>query len=112
MEIEKFMELTATLEKKKTGKKENLEKVQTFFERFHLLNRKYLDRDAFEKALGSIPAIAEAVSTTVQYLEAEIARLRSKRSKLPVENVELAEMQKIEAKNEMLLKDLLAQFAE
>ena len=112
MDIEKFLELVETLEKKKKGKIEELERLQRLFERFHLLNRKYLDKEAFEKAQGSIPSIAEAIANTVQYLEAEITRPRSKQMKLPFENVELAEMQKVQTRNEMLLKEYLAQFVE
>ena len=54
--------------------------------------------------------MAEAIANTVQYLDAEIARLRSKRMKLPFENVTLSEMQKVQNKNEMLLKEYLAGF--
>ena len=110
METEKFLELTEKLTKKKKGKKKDLESLQKFFERFHLVNRQYLDKEAFEKAKGSIPSMAEAIVNTVQYLDAEIVRLRSKRTKFPVENVELGEMQKIQTRNEMLLKEVLAQF--
>jgi hypothetical protein len=52
--------------------------------------------------------MAEAVANTIQYLDAEITRLRNKRMKLPLENVELGELQKIQTKNEMLMKDYLA----
>lgn len=109
MEIEKFLELAKKLDKKK-GKKEEAEKFRKLFERFHNLNRAYLDNVAFEKAEMSIPAMAEAIAGTIQYLEAEITRLRNKRMKMPVENVELAEMQKIQKKNEMLIKESLAEF--
>ena len=112
MDIEKFLELAETLEKMKKGKKEELERLQRLFERFHLLNRKYLDKEAFEKAQGSISSIAATIANTVQYLGSEITRPRSKRTKLPFENVELAEMQKVQTRNEMLLKEYLAQFAE
>ncbi len=112
MEIDQFLELTKKLDSKKKGKKEELEKFKKFFERFHNLNRAYLDKDAFEKAEESISAMAEAISTTIQYLETEITRLRNKRMKLPVENVELAEMQKIQKRNEMLIKEYLAEFPE
>jgi len=111
MEIEKFLQLTGTLDKKK-GKKEDLERLQRFFERFHLLNRKYLDKEAYDKAQGSIASIAEAIANTVEYLDTEVARLRSKRMKLPFENVELSEMQKVQNRNEALLKEYLAQFPE
>ena len=93
MEIEKFLEFTKKLDSKKKGKKEELEKFQKFFERFHLLNRAYLDKETFEKAKESISSMAEAVANTVQYLDAEITRLRNKRMKLPLENVELSEIQ-------------------
>lgn len=108
MDLDKFLELTKKLDSKKKGKKEELEKFQKFFERFHLLNRSYLDKETFEKAQGSISSMAEAVANTIQYLDAEITRLRNKRMKLPLENVELGEIQKIQNKNEMLLKDYLA----
>jgi hypothetical protein len=108
MDLDKFLELTKKLDSKKKGKKEELEKFQKFFERFHLLNRSYLDKETFEKAQGSVSSIAEAVANTIQYLDAEITRLRNKRLKLPLENVELGELQKIQNKNEMLMKDYLA----
>jgi hypothetical protein len=108
MELDKFLELTKKLDSKKKGKKEELEKFQKFFERFHLLNRAYLDKETFEKARGSISSMAEAVASTIQYLDAEITRLRNKRMKLPLENVELGELQKIQTKNEMLMNDYLA----
>ena len=108
MDLEKFLELAKRLDSKKKGKKEELEKFQKFFERFHLLNRAYLDKDTFEKAQGAISSMAEAMANTVQYLDGEIARLRNKRMKLPLENVELGELQKIQTKNEMLLKDYQA----
>lgn len=108
MELDKFLEFTKKLDSKKKGKKEELEKLQKFFERFHLLNRAYLDKEAFEKAQGSASSMAEAVTNTVQYVEDEISRLRNKRMKLPLENVELGELQKIQTKNEMLIKEYLA----
>jgi hypothetical protein len=96
------------LDSKKKGKKEEVERFQKFFERFHLLNRAYLDKETFERAQGAISSMAEAMANTVQYLDGEITRLRNKRMKLPLENVELGELQKIQTKNEMLLKDYLA----
>ena|SRR4030042_514141 len=108
MDLDKFLELTKKLDSKKKGKKEELEKFQKLFERFHLLNRAYLDKESFEKAQESISSMAEAMASTIQYLDVEIARLRNKRMKLPLENVELGEMQKIQNKNELLIKDYLA----
>lgn len=110
MNIEKFLELMKKLDSKKKGKKDELEKLKKFFERFHLLNRNYLDKETFENAQGSISSMAEAIGNTIQYLDAEIARLRSKRMKLPFENVTLGEMQKVQNKNEMLIKEYLAGF--
>ena len=110
MEIDKFLELAKKLDSKKKGKKEELETVKKLFERFHNLNRAYLDNVAFEKAEESVPAMAETIAGTIQYLEAEITRLRNKRMKMPVENVELGEMQKIQNRNEMLIKEYLAEF--
>ncbi len=54
--------------------------------------------------------MAEAIAGTVRYLETETTRLRNKRMKMPVENVELGEMQKIQNRNEMLIKEYLAEF--
>jgi len=108
MEIDKFLELAKKLDSKKKGKKEELEKFQRFFERFHLLNRAYLDKETFEKAQESISIMAEAIANTIQYLDAEITRLRNKRMKLPFENVELGEMQKVQNRNEMLMKEYLS----
>ena len=110
MEKENLLELVKKIESKKKGKKEDLEKFQKFFERFHLLNRAYLDKETFEKEKGSASSIVEAVTRTIQYLDEEIARLRNKRMRMPVENVELGEMQKSEAKNEMLIKEFIAEF--
>lgn len=108
MEIEKFLEVMKKLDSKKKGKKEELEKFRKFFERFHLLNRAYLDKETFEKSKESISSMAEAMANTFQYLDAEITRLRNKRMKLPLENVELGEMQKIQNRNELLIKEHLA----
>jgi len=110
MDIEKFLELTKKLDKKKKGKEEELERLKKLFERFHLLNRNYLDKETFQKSQDSISSMAEMIANTIQYLDAEIARLRSKRLKLPFENVTLSEMQKVQNKNEMLLKEYLAGF--
>jgi hypothetical protein len=112
METDRLLEVAKELESRKQGKKEELEKLQKLFERFHLLNRKYLDKEAFEKAQGSVTSLAEAIVTTMRFIEDETSRLRSKRLKLPYENVELNEMQKVHAKNELLLKEYLADFKE
>lgn len=112
MNIDQLLEIAKKLDLKKKGKKEELEKLQKLFERFHLLNRKYLDKETFEKAQGSIPSMAEVIANTLQFLEDEIARLRSKRMKLPFENLELNEMQKVHARNELLIKEYLASFQE
>jgi hypothetical protein len=111
MDIDKFLELTKKMEKKKKGKQEELERLEKFFERFHLLNRNYLDKETFEKAQSSISSMTEAIAQTIQYLDSEIARLRNKRMKLPFENLTLGEMQKLQNKNEMLLKEYLAGFS-
>ncbi len=110
MEIYKFLELVKKLDSKKKGNKEELEKFKRFFERFHNLNRAYLDKETFDKAEESISSMSEAIANTLQYLEAEITRLRNKRMKMPFENVELGEMQKVQNKNEMLIKEYLAEF--
>ena len=110
MDIEIFLELTKKLDKKKKGRQEELEKLKKLFERFHLLNRNYLDKETFENAQGSISSMAEMIANTIKYLDDEITRLRSKRLKLPFENVTLNEMQKVQNRNEMLLKEYLAGF--
>ena len=111
MEIEKILEFTKKLDKEKKGKQEELEKLKKLSERFHLLNRNYLDKETFENAQGSISSMAEMIANTIQYLDAEIARLRSKRLKLPFENVTLSEMQKVQNRNEMLIREYLAGFS-
>ena len=108
METEKFLEATKKLDKKKKGKEEELERLQKLFERFHLLNRNYLDKETYEKAQKSISTLADAMINTIRYLDDEIARLRSKRTKLPFENVELADMQKVQARNAALLNEYLS----
>ena len=108
MEIEKFLEMTKSLGKKKKEEVEELEKLRGFFERFHNLNRAYLDKETFDKAQGSISTIAEAIGNTIQFLDSEITRLRNKRMKLPFENVELGEMQKVQKKNELMIKEFMA----
>ncbi len=110
MELEKFLEVTQGLEKKKKAKNEELERLKKFFERFHNLNRAYLDKETFEKAEESISSMSEAIASTIQYLDAEITRLRNKRMKLPLENVELGEIQKVQNRNELLIKEYLAEF--
>jgi hypothetical protein len=110
MEMDKFLEWVKKLDSKKKGNKEELEKFKRFFERFHNLNRAYLDKETFDRAEESISSMSEAIANTLQYLEAEITRLRNKRMKMPFENVELGEMQKVQNKNEMLIKEYLAEF--
>jgi hypothetical protein len=109
MDLDKFLELAKKLDSKKKAKEEELENFKKFFERFHLLNRAYLDKETLEKAEESISSMAEAIANTIKYLDAEITRLRNKRMKMPFENVELGELQKIQNKNEMLIKEYLAQ---
>jgi hypothetical protein len=107
MDLDKFLELTNKLDSKKKAKKEELENFKRFFERFHNLNRAYLDKETFEKAEESISTMAEAIANTIKYLDSEITRLRNKRMKMPFENVELGELQKVQNKNEMLIKEYL-----
>lgn len=106
MEIDKFLKWAGQLNSKK-GKKEERERLKKYFERFYLLNRSYLDKETFEKAQNSLSSMAEAMANTLQYLSNEITRLRNKRMKLPFENVTLGEMQKVQKKNEMLVKEFL-----
>jgi hypothetical protein len=108
MQTDKFLEWTKKLDSKKKGKKEDLERFKKFFERFHNLNRAYLDKETFEKAEESISSMAETITGTLHYLDGEITRLRNKRMKLPLENVELGEMQKVQNRNELLMKEFLS----
>jgi hypothetical protein len=108
MDADKFLEVAKKLDLKKKGKKEEFEKLKKLFERFHLLNRAYLDKETFEKAQESISSIAEAMANTIRYLDEEIVWLRNKGRKQPFENVALAEMQKTQKRNEMLVNDYLA----
>jgi len=108
MDTEKILEVAKKLDSKKKGKKEEFEKLKKLFERFHLLNRAYLDKETFEKAQESISSIAEVMANTIRYLDEEIARLRNKGRKQPFENVALAEMQKTQKRNEMLINEYLA----
>ncbi len=108
MDIDQLLEMVKKLDSKKKGKKEELERVQKLFERFHLLNRKYLDKETFEKARESIPSMAEGIANTLRFLDGEIVRLRGKRMKLPFDSLELNEMQKTQARNELLFKEYLA----
>ncbi len=109
MEIERFLEWARQSGKKK-AKKGELERLKKYFERFYLLNRSYLDKETFENAQGSLSSMAEVMANTLQYLRGEITRLRNKRMKLPFENVALGEMQKVQKRNEMLVKELLEGF--
>jgi len=106
MEIDKFLEWVSKLGSKK-GKKAEVERFKRYFDRFYLLNRNFLNKETFENAQGSLSSMAQAMAETLQYLNGEIVRLRNKRMKLPFENVTLGEMQKIQNKNEMLIKELL-----
>ncbi|MDP3017021.1 MAG: hypothetical protein Q8N70_08145 [Deltaproteobacteria bacterium] len=108
MDMEKILEVAKKLDSEKKGKKEELEKFKKLFERFHLLNRAYLDKETFEKAQESITSIAEAIANTINYLDEEIARLRNKGRIQPFENVALAEMQKTQKRNEMLMGEFLS----
>ena len=112
MDITKLLEMTKKLESKKKGEKEDLERLQKLFERFHLLNRNFLDKETFEKAQGSATSMVKAINTTLRFLDEEVARLRNKRMKLPFETLDLNEMQKAQARNELLLKEYLATLEE
>jgi hypothetical protein len=109
MEVEKFLEVIKELDSKKKGKKEETEKFTKLFERFHLLNKKYLEKEAFEEAKSTISSMAETMANTMSYLDEEIAHLRSRRMKQPVDNVTLSEMQKVQNRNETLIREYLAE---
>ncbi len=107
MKTEKFLKMAKKLSKKRKEKEEELERFKKLYERFRLINRAYLDREAFEKAQGSISSMAEVIVNTVKYLEDEITRLRNKGRKQPFEEVELAEMQKVQKRNELLMNEYM-----
>jgi hypothetical protein len=107
MEIEKFLEMAKKLSKKRKEKERELERFKKLFERFRLINRAYLDKEAFEKAQDSISSMAEAIVNTMKYLEDEITRLRNKGRKQPFEEVELAEMQKVQKRNQLLMNEYM-----
>jgi len=108
MDTSRFLEFVKKLDSREERKNEEFERLKRFFERFHILNRNYLDRETFEKAKDSISSIAQEIVNTLNFLDSEIARLRSKRIKLPFENVKLGEMQKIQKRNEILLKEYMS----
>jgi len=105
MDTDKFLEVAKKLHSKKKGKTEEMEKFKKLFERFHLMNRAYLDKETFDKAQESISSMAKAMVNTIQYIDGEILRLRNKSRKQPFEVVELAELQKVQKRNEMLLRE-------
>ena len=107
MDTEKFLELTSKLAAEKKDDQAEVEHLRRHFERFRNLNRNYLDKETFEKTQGSISSMADTMTETIRYLDAEIARIRSKRMKLPVDNLTLNEMQKAQRKNEILLKEYI-----
>jgi hypothetical protein len=107
MEMEKFLEAVKSLDKKKEGKTEELEKMKKLFERFHVINRKYLDAGTYEESLKSIVSMAETIARTEEYLDQEVAHLRNKRLKLAFDNLALAEMQKAQARNSLLIKEYM-----
>jgi hypothetical protein len=110
METDHFLELAKSLETKKKGKKEELEKFKILFNRFHLLNRNYLDKETFEQSQDSISSMAGSIVNTVQYLNEEIGRLITKRMRPPIDNVTLGEMQKVQNRNELLIKEFMSGF--
>ena len=112
MDINHLLEMAKKLDSKKKGRKGEIERLQKLFERFHLVNRKYLDKETFEKARESMASMTEAIANTLRFLDDEIARVRGKRMKLPFDNIELTEMQKVQARNELLLKEFLASLEE
>lgn len=107
MEIEKFLEMAKKLPRRKKDKEEELERFKRFYERFYIINRAYLDKETFEKARGSISSMAETIVNTLRSLEDEITKLRNKGRKQPFEEVELAEMQKLQRRNELLIKEYM-----
>ncbi len=110
IDIERFLEITKGLEEGNNEKNEEFEKLRRLFERFHIINRNYLDKESFLKAKESISSIARTIADTINFIDSEITRLRIKRVKLPFENLALGEMQKIQRKNELLIKEYISNF--
>lgn len=107
MDTDKLLELAKEeIAEEKEGQTK-VEHLRRIFERFHNVNRKYLDRETYERARESVTAISEAMAETIRFLDGEIARLRSKRMKLPLDSRTLREMQQAQARNEVFLKEAL-----
>jgi len=107
MDTGKFLESAKRLESEKKGDHTAIDHFRKHFERFHILNRSYLDKETFEKNQETISQMAETMVETIRYIDGEIAHLRSRRMKLPVDNLTLNEMQKTQTKNEALLKEFV-----
>jgi hypothetical protein len=107
MDIDRFVELVKKLASEKRDDQAGLDHFRKLFERFHHLNRNYLDQETFEKTRESISSMADTIADTARYLDTEIARTQSKRMKLPVDSLTLNEMQKVQRKNETLVKEYI-----
>lgn len=79
---------------KKTFNKQDLERIRGIFDRFYLGNKGYVDNKTYDNARKSAQSMGELMVDTVKFLTGEIYRLEKKRRKLPVENLQLKEVQK------------------
>jgi hypothetical protein len=79
---------------KKTLKKEELEGIRGVFDRFYLGNKRYVDKETYDKARKTAKSMAELMVDIIEFLNGEVFRLEKKRRKLPVENLQLKEAQK------------------
>ena len=92
---------------KKAFKKEELERIRGIFDRFYLVNKGYVDKDAYDKARKSAKSMGELMVDTIEFLNGEIFRLEKKRRKLPVDNLQLKDAQKANDMNQRFIRDFL-----
>lgn len=92
---------------KKAFKKGELERIRGIFDRFYLVNKGYVDKDAYDKARKSAKSMGELMVDTIEFLNGEIFRLEKKRRKLPVDNLQLKDAQKANDMNQRFIRDFL-----
>jgi hypothetical protein len=93
--------------RKKTIKKQNLERMKGVFDRFYRGNKGYMDKEAYDKARDSAKSMAQLMIGTIEFLAGEIFRLEKKRRKLAVENLQLKDAQKTYETNLWLMREFL-----
>ena len=96
MDVDKVLEHAKrwTASAKKTVKKEELGRMRGIFDRFYVGNKGYVDKATYDKARKSAKSMGELMVETIEFLNGEIYRLKTKRRKLPLDNLQLKEAQK------------------